>query len=181
MQIQGRAIQERREDRIDILVRATMHAPQSAGVVRLCNISPIGALIEGSDLPAVGSNVELQRGALSVSGKVVWLGDDQAGVSFEDRITVQHWLPNAEPQRAVDRAFQRIMQEMRGQDNVQAMSAPLHGSQITADDMERSAGALEELADALACEPELFARYATQLQSLDVAAQMLRKLALRED
>lgn len=172
---------ERREDRVDLLVRATMHAPQTAGVVRLCNISPIGALIEGDELPPVGSEVELQRGALTVTGRLVWRGDEQAGVSFESRTEVEDWFPDAEPQRAVDRAFQRIMQEMRGQENVKPLAAPLHGSQITIDDMERSAGALEELADALANEPELFARYATQLQSLDIAAQLLRKMALRED
>lgn len=150
-------------------------------MVRLCNISPIGALIEGSDLPDIGDEVELQRGALSVTGKVAWRGEQQAGVSFAQRTAVEDWFPDAVPQIAVDRAFQRIKDEMRGQDNVDTLAAPLHRSQITADDMEYSAAALEELADALAGEPELFERYMTQLQSLDVAAQLLRKLAQRED
>ena len=70
---------------------------------------------------------------------------------------------------------------LRGNADAGGMNAPLHRSQISADDMEGAAAALEELADALADEPSLFAQHATRLQSLDIAAQLLRKLALRED
>ena len=71
--------------------------------------------------------------------------------------------------------------DLRGDANVGGKTAPLHRSQISADDMEGAAAGLEELADALADEPSLFAQHATRLQSLDIAAQLLRKLARRAD
>ena len=166
---------------MDLLVRVTMHTSGSSKVVRLCNVSAMGALVEGEDLPATGASVDLQRGAVAVQGRIIWTAGNKAGIAFIDRTEVEHWFPDAEPQSSVDKAFHRIAREMQRQDIVQPVAAPHHRSQITADDMERSAAALEDLADALAGEPELFGRYATQLQALDISAQLLRKLALRED
>lgn len=158
-----------------------MHAEASGGAVRLCNISPIGALIEGEALPMVGDEVELRRGPLAVAGRIVWRGSDQAGVSFDERTIVEDWLPNAHPQRVVDRVFQRILQEQRRAEDDGATIAPLHASYITVDDMTRATAALEKLADALSEEDTVVIRHATRLQSLDIAAQLLRKLARRDD
>ena len=105
--------QKRREERVDLHVRASVHSQPGSGVVRLCNMSPIGALIEGETLPLVGYEVELRRGALAVPGKIVWRSEEQAGVSFSRRTVVEDWFPDAEPQQTVDNAFQRIMEEMR--------------------------------------------------------------------
>ena len=44
---------QRREERVDLLVRASFLASEGDGAVRLCNISALGALIEGEGLPAV--------------------------------------------------------------------------------------------------------------------------------
>ena len=172
--------QIRREKRIDLFVRASVHAQPGSGVVRLCNMSPIGALIEGENLPLVGYEVELRRGAMAVAGKIVWRSEKQAGVSFAQRTVVEDWFPDAEPQVSVDRAFQRIMEEMRERAPVRVNSAPLHNSYITVDDMHRVAGSLDDLADKLADDPELVMRLAGELQTLDIAAQLLRKLAQQE-
>lgn len=166
---------------MDLLVCVTLHTSGSSKVVRLCNVSAMGALVEGEDLPANGTSVDLQCGAVAVQGRIIWTAGNKAGISFTERTEVEHWFADAEPQNSVDKAFQRIAREMQRHDNVQPIAAPHHRSQITNGDMERSAAALEELADALAGEPELFGRYATQLQALDISAQLLRKLALRED
>ena len=165
---------------MDLHVRASVHSQPGSGVVRLCNMSPIGALIEGETLPLVGYEVELRRGALAVPGKIVWRSDEQAGVSFSKRTVVEDWFPDAEPQQTVDNAFQRIMEEMRGRGPVRESSAPLHNSYITADDMHRVAGSLDELADTLADDPALVMRLTEELQTLDIAAQLLRKLAQQE-
>ena len=165
---------------MDLHVRASVHSQPGSGVVRLCNMSPIGALIEGETLPLVGYEVELRRGALAVPGKIVWRSDEQAGVSFSKRTVVEDWFPDAEPQQTVDSAFQRIMEEMRGRGPVRESSAPLHNSYITADDMHRVAGSLDELADTLAVDPALVMRLTEELQTLDIAAQLLRKLAQQE-
>ena len=166
---------------MDLLVRVTLHTDGASRVVRLCNVSAMGALVEGEDLPETGRAVDLQRGATAVRGRIIWQAGNKAGISFSDRTEVEHWFPEAEPQSSVDKAFQRIARELNRQVTREPVVAPHHRSQITADDMERSAAALEELADALAGEPDLFSRYATQLQALDISAQLLRKLALRED
>lgn len=158
-----------------------MHADASGGTVKLCNISPIGALIEGDALPQVGEEVELRRGPLAVPGRIVWRGGEQAGVSFAERTDVEDWLPSAHPQRVVDRVFQRIMDEHRAVEAGGATIAPLHASFITVDDMTRAAAALDELADALSDDDAIVIRHATNLQSLDIAAQLLRKLAKRDD
>ena len=92
------------------------------------------------------------------------------------------WFPDAPPQASVDRAFQRIMEEFRERDEParRAISAPLHNSLITVDDMERVAGSLDELADALADSPHVVMQFAEKLQALDIAAQLLRKLSAQE-
>ena len=171
---------QRREERIDLHVRASVHSQPGAGVVRLCNMSPIGALIEGETLPLVGYEVELRRGALAVPGKIVWRSGDQAGVSFSKRTVVEDWFPDAEAQLSVDNAFKRIMEEMRERGPVRESQAPVHNSYITADDMHRVAGSLDNLADNLADDPELVMRLSEELQTLDIAAQLLRKLAQQE-
>ncbi|MBX7527341.1 PilZ domain-containing protein [Qipengyuania vesicularis] len=171
---------QRREERIDLFVRASVHSQPGAGVVRLCNMSPIGALIEGESLPLVGYEVELRRGSMCVPGKIVWRSGDQAGVSFSERTIVEDWFPDAQPQHSVDRAFQRIMDEMRERGPVRENNAPLHNSYITADDMHRVAGSLDDLADALSEDMEVVLRLSEELQTLDIAAQLLRKLAQQE-
>ena len=172
--------QHRKEDRVDLHVRASVHAEPGAGVVRLCNISSIGALIEGDMLPQVGKEVELRRGALSVPGTIVWRSDVQAGVSFSARTCVEDWFPEVEPQQAVDNTFRRLMEEMRSRGPVREHQAPLHNSYITADDMHRVAGSLDDLADSLADDPALVMQMTEELQTLDIAAQLLRKLAQQE-
>ena len=172
--------QKRREERVDLHVRASVHSQPGDAVVRLCNMSPIGALIEGDTLPLVGYDVELRRGALAVPGKIVWRSEGQAGVSFTKRAVVEDWFSDAEPQQMIDNAFQRIMKEMRGRGPVRESNAPLHNSYITADDMHRVAGSLDDLADSLADDAELVIRLSEELQTLDVAAQLLRKLAQQE-
>lgn len=175
-------LHKRREERVDLLVQANIHAQPGNSVVHLCNISSVGALIEGESLPGVGHEVELRRGALSAPGRIVWRGGDQAGISFFEQAEVADWYPDAPPQASVDRAFQRIMEEFRERDEPakRAMPAPLHDSLITVDDMERVAASLDELADALADSPQVVMRFAEKLQALDIAAQLLRKLSAQE-
>lgn len=178
----AKGLQKLREQRVDLLVSANLHAQPASGLVRLCNISPVGALIEGQGLPSVGHEVELRRGALAVPGRIVWRGDDQAGVSFSERTEVADWFPDAPPQASVDRAFQRIMEEFRerGLPPSPVVPAPLHNSCITVDDMARVAALLDVLADALAEDSGVVMRHTDKLQSLDIAAQLLRKLAKQD-
>lgn len=175
-------LNKRREERVALFVRANIHAQPGNSVVRLCNLSPVGALIEGQSLPNVGHEVELRRGALCAPGRIVWRGVDQAGISFFDQAEVVDWLRDAPPQASVDRAFQGIMEEFRERDEPvrRAAPAPLHNSLITIDDMERVAASLDELGDALADNPQVVMQFAEKLQTLDIATQLLRKLSAQK-
>ena len=73
------------------------------------------------------------------------------------------------------------MNEIRTKEMGRTGLAPLHRSDFKADDMERVARRLDELADALSEDMALIVRLSEEVQALDIAAQMLRKLALQQD
>ncbi len=174
------AYQRRREERTDLFVCASVHSRAGAVMVHVRNLSPAGALIEGETLPPLGHELELRRGSLVVAGEIVWRSGVQAGVSFSERTVVEDWFSDAQPQQAVDDTFHRIMEDMRERVSTRTSHAPVHDSVITFDDMHRVAGSLDTLADALSEDPELIMRLVDELQTLDIAAQLLRKLAQQE-
>ena len=54
-----------------------------------------GALVDGANLAAEGDQVRLHRGSLGVGGVVAWLGGNQAGLRFDEPITVERWVKPA--------------------------------------------------------------------------------------
>ena len=169
----------RKEERYELFVMASMHATDQGGPVAMRNISTEGALIEGEHLPVVGDQFELRRGALTVNGAIIWRDRNKAGLLFDDRIDVSQWMPGAQPQKAVDQTFQQLKEGRHGPPSEATPATPFHSSFITAEDMNETAGALDSLADALSCEVEIVVKYSSGLQSLDIAAQLLRKIATR--
>ena len=86
-----------------------------------------------------------------------------------------------DPRRLV--AFQRILEEFSRRESGKsqpASLAPMHNSVITVDDMKRVAHSLDDLADALSDDMNVVMQHAEKLQVLDIAAQLLRKLACRD-
>ncbi|MFT6474599.1 MAG: hypothetical protein ACJAUS_002323, partial [Qipengyuania sp.] len=57
------------------------------------------------------------------------------------------------------------------------VAAPLFSAELSREDVAHTAAAMEALADDLAEDPAVVARFMTKLQTLDIAAQTLRKLA----
>ena len=167
----------RREERYNLFVMASLHAVGWAGPVKLRNISSEGALVEGEHLPSIGEPVELRRGALVMSGKIVWCTAKRAGLHFNQKTDVSQWLPGASAQKEVDSTFQRLKAEQQSPEDRTAGDAPLHGSFISIDNMVDAAAALDELGDTLAGDDEIIIKYASKLQVLDIAAQLLRKIA----
>lgn len=55
--------------------------------VRIRDISPGGARIEGDDLPMIGTDVMLKRGPADAFGSIVWISGNQAGLEFEEELT----------------------------------------------------------------------------------------------
>ena len=59
------------------------------------------------------------------------------------------------------------------------VDAPLYSADLAREDVVSIAAALEALADDLAEDPAVVARFMTKLQTLDISVQTLRKLASR--
>jgi hypothetical protein len=159
-----------------MFVLASMVAETASGPVKIRNMSPDGALIEGAALPHLGEHLSIGRGDLAATGRVVWCEGGRAGLRFDQNIDVAAWLPAGSPQQQVDQAFHAIK---NGLTNVVRLPvAPAGTSPIGKSDLVDAALALEELADALADDAGVIASHSTRLQVLDIAAQLLRRCAI---
>jgi hypothetical protein len=162
-----------------MFVLASMDAPAVSGSIKIRNMSRHGALIEGDVLPGVGEHLRLRRGELTVSGRIVWRHAGKAGLRFEQDVEVSRWLPTAGGgQQQVDRAFRDLKAGT-------VEPAPLAAAQFRAapavrGDALKAAEALDALADALSEDAAVITNHASKLQSLDIASQLLRRLAARE-
>ncbi|GMM93211.1 PilZ domain-containing protein [Qipengyuania sp. MTN3-11] len=168
----------RQESRTNLFVAATIATPRLQANVRLRNISPSGALIEGSELPEVGEDLCLRRGSLSAVGTVMRRDEKYAGLHFDAPIDPAEWLPsNHHGQQRVD----RIVHEVRDLfPNAQPSAAFLASQQRSGPDcaeLRDLADLLDTLADTLASDADVVARYLGKLHVLDMAAQKLRLLA----
>jgi hypothetical protein len=65
--------------------------------VRVRNLSPNGALLEGGNLPAEMRTVLLKRGSLAVAGQIAWSRGGQCGIRFSAPIEVAEWVDRAGP------------------------------------------------------------------------------------
>lgn len=162
-----------------MFVLASMAAETVSGPVKIRNMSPDGALIEGAALPRLGEQLSLRRGELAATGRVIWCEGGRAGLRFDHYVDVAAWLPVGSPQQQVDQAFHAIK---NGLTNVVPLPvapvAPVRTSPIGKSDLLDAATALETLADALAQDAGVVASHSTRLQTLDIAAQLLRRCAI---
>ena len=79
--------------------------------VKLRNLSTEGALIEGDQLPGVGSDVLFHKNELHLSGHVAWMAGRRAGVAFDamlDPDAVMRHIPNPRPRAKLDFRRPRI-------------------------------------------------------------------------
>jgi hypothetical protein len=165
----------RSEPRTNMFVMASMSAICGSGPVRIRNLSSNGGLIEGDFLPEVDEALQLRRGTLSASGRVVWKSGKKAGLRLDRPIVVSAWLPSEHAgQKIVDHTFRQMKAGSIGADLQQCPAHPTSCDQIQ---LRRTAHDLDALADSLAEDAEIVARFASKLQVLDAASQLLRKLA----
>lgn len=167
----------RLEPRTNMFVMASISATTASGPVKIRNLSPQGALIECDALPATGESFELKRGRLFAAGQVVWRQGNKAGLRFDRLIDVVDWLPSAHSaQQSVDCANQQLTSGAVGQSTV-GIEPTARQRLIDNDQLRRVARALDLLADDLADDAALVMLHGQKLQCLDIASQMLRKLA----
>jgi hypothetical protein len=161
-----------------MFVLASMAAASVSGPIKIRNMSPSGALIEGAALPHVGEHLSLGRGDLSAAGTVVWRDGGRAGLRFDHLVEVAAWLPAGSRQQQVDQTFHELKNGLVSTPPRPATpTGPTAPSPIGKTDLLEAASALDTLADALAEDARVIASHSTRLQALDIAAQLLRRCA----
>ena len=166
------------EPRTNMFVMASLAAGQAQATVKVRNMSTKGALIEGTSLPPEGAECLLHRGDIALEATVVWMKFGKAGIRFHQHADVAQWLPSGRrTQNDVDAAVALAKSQPPPAAPTSHKPAPLFSAELSREDVTAIAAAVEALADDLAEDPAVVARFMTKLQSLDVAAQTLRKLS----
>jgi hypothetical protein len=88
------AAQNRRSRRANVLLAATIEAARGELSVRLRNLSSDGALIEADELPEKGEQILFRRNDIAVAGRVAWVLDGHAGLSFDSKLDPEVVLRN---------------------------------------------------------------------------------------
>lgn len=168
------AAEHRAERRSNLFVLAALHCRgQGAPIaVRVRNLSPTGALVEGPDLPATGSAVRLARGALTVEGEVTRRDDTSAGVRFIGLVQISDWLPGTRNHRQ-QRVDQLVMEARAGRARQAGGGAP---DAPSPPDYSAIARSLHQASEALLGDPDLVRRHPGALQAIAIAAQALERL-----
>lgn len=169
----------RREQRTSLFVMATIYSAAGSAPVKIRDMSSRGALIEGAVIPPAGTEVRICRGSLSVISQVAWSKEGRAGLLFGSTVSVSDWLPGGRRPAHQERV-DRMVQEVRALGVAAASPAAAvatGSSQVTALELTELRQAIEALADDLADDPAVLERHASKLQTLDLTAQILRKLA----
>lgn len=97
----------RSDPRASVFLTAVLYAGAAQTPVRIRNLSTQGALLEGADLPAEGTIVQIKRGSLSAAGDIAWSRDQHCGLRFAAVIEVASWIDRAGPigQQRIDAAI----------------------------------------------------------------------------
>lgn len=157
---------------------ATLYAVTGSSPVKVRDMSAGGALVEGGVIPPPGTYVRLCRGSLAVTGKIAWCKGARAGLSFNSTVTPEEWLPAGAPapQQWVDEVVQQAKGSMLHRAPVAGLE-PIAPTPVTALELTRLRRAIEDLAEDLADDPAVVARHAAKLSTLDLATQLLTKVA----
>lgn len=170
---------QRAEARSNMFVRAVLYGEGGSAPVRIRNMSRSGALIESSAIPTEGLHVRLIRGNLSVRGHIAWRRDDRAGIRFDTRVEVSDWLPRGTKPNNQQRVDEMVHASgTSGRNGGERPAAPLAASQAEAIILD-CRDQLNAVAEELAGDSAIATGHPTALQTIDLTAQMLEKLASR--
>jgi hypothetical protein len=157
--------------RSNVFLAATLRCGNGQSPVRVRNISPRGALVDGPGLPAAGTRIRLARGSLSAVGSIAWSADGQAGLAFDGPVDVADWtrhLGNPGQQR-VD----RVVNALRDTGSTTSEADEEKG----ADGLPVLSAEIDQLCARLAAMKTLPIEFDDELLKLDAIAQSLRVLA----
>jgi hypothetical protein len=91
---QSSAAQNRKSQRSNVLLAATLETNGASLPIKLRNLSPEGALVDGEPLPEAGSEVVFHRNELSLPGRVAWVHGNHAGIAFAKPLQPEEVLRN---------------------------------------------------------------------------------------
>ena len=171
----------RLEARSNIFVMAALYTNHGSTPVRIRNMSRTGALVEAAVLPTKGTRVRLARGSVSVTGEVMWVDQQKAGLQFDCPTSPNEWLPGGKRG-----AGQQMADELAHQSRLGAASkiatapTPARSSQLS-EELMRLHDVLTRAGEDLASNDALTAGQLIGLQEIDVAAQRLANLAGEAD
>jgi len=166
------AAESRGGHRSNVFLTATLVMAGGSLAVRVRNISARGALLEGPQLPPVGTVVDLTRGSLVAHGTIAWHSGDHCGVEFDADIDAECWTRRV-GHKGQDRVDQMVAQVQRPA--AAAAVSPVPAAR--ADSLAAISADLVETCERLAARPDLVNACATELQALDAIAQRLRNIA----
>lgn len=84
--------QNRKSRRSNVLMAASLELSGAALPVKLRNLSSEGALVEGDKLPVEGAAIQFRKGELSVAGRIAWVSEGRAGISFAQKLEPEQVL-----------------------------------------------------------------------------------------
>lgn len=165
--------------RSSMFLAAVMRAGSEQSTVKIRNMSSHGAMVESSVTPAVGSEVNLIRGALVCRGTVMWRSPDRCGLRFTSEVFVKDWL--AAPTKAQQQRVDDIVALVKaGAADLSLGSDDPHEARSheqIVDDLAAVVRLMQDLGDDLAASEETLERHGMKLQNLDIAMQMMRAVA----
>lgn len=94
--------QNRRSRRSNVLMAAFVECAGARISVKLRNLSQDGALVEGVDLPPVGTAVRFFKGELALPGQIAWAAGKRAGIAFDQQLdpeSVLRHIPKPMPRQ----------------------------------------------------------------------------------
>ncbi len=135
--------------------------------VRVRNLSPGGAFLDGDKIPPVGASVRLVRGSLAVAGNVAWEADGHAGLRFANEIDVSAWV------RRVGHPGQ-----WRVDDTIDALRHRQHpAGGVDSPSLVRVSAELDGICERISASPSLTVEVGEELVRLDALARALQQIA----
>ena len=169
--IAGSESDPRSGPRFNVFLMAMLHANSSACPVRVRNLSPHGALLEGAELPREGAAVQLMRGSLCAAGEVAWQSDRHCGVCFNGTVDVDEWVKRAGPigQQRID----SVVAEYRDGD-IRSSHLALLSDNNDRDILEHVGSDLLRTCERIAALPGLSIELAEELLKIEAAALKIK-------
>lgn len=159
--------EHRSGSRSNVFLTAMLIGGDEPRTVRVRNLSPGGAFLDGEEIPPVGANVRLVRGSLSVAGNVAWQSEGHAGLRFAKEIDVAAWVKRVghPGQRRVDETVDALRHHQRPT------------GQTDAPTLVRVSAELDGICERISASPAMTMEVGEELVRLDALARALQQIA----